>query len=352
MRILVVRLGAMGDVLHAMPAVAALRSGFPAAHVAWIVERRWRPLLVSEDFPLSGPASPQRPLVEQVHVVDTRRWRKSPISRRTIAELLSACREVRGCRYDLAIDFQGSTKSAVIAAVSRAAERLGFAHPREAPARLFYTRRIETEGSHVVTQNFALVRALSSSISNEVVFELPRDQSAEQHCETELSRLRIRDFALLSPGAGWPAKQWPPERFGDVARALGARGLRSLVNVGPGEEAMARAAVERSQGAAVALSANLPQLIAFTRLARFFLGGDTGPMHLAAALRVPVVALFGPTDPLRNGPFGTEHSILRNPLSVISYSHRRQNDAGLQAITSAEVIAAAESLLDRTEGAS
>jgi heptosyltransferase-1 len=131
---------------------------------------------------------------------------------------------------------------------------------------------------------------------------------------------------------------------------LGQHGLPSLVNYGPGEEAIARAVVAHSQGTATALFASLPELVAFTRRARLFIGGDTGPMHLAAALHVPVVALFGPTDPRRNGPFETEHIVLRSSMSATSYSHRRQTDAGLRAISSAEVIAAAESLLARTGG--
>ncbi len=291
-------------------------------------------------------------------MVDTMRWRKSPFTRETLHEIRVARGELRASHYNIALDFQGTMKSGVLAAVS-AARRVGFARPRETGAAVFYTRRIEAQGKHVVTQNLSLVGALSGEepragldlpSSGLAKFDLPHDESAERSCQAELSRLELGEFALLSPGAGWGAKQWPAERFGEVARALGQRGLRSLVNAGPGEEGMAREVVARSGGAALVLSSSLPQLVAFTRRARLFVGGDTGPMHLAAALRVPVIALFGPTDPERNGPFGSRHVVLRSRLSAISYSHRRRRDAGLESISSAEVIAAADSLLARAPG--
>jgi heptosyltransferase-1 len=337
-----------------MPAVAALRSAFPSAHIGWAIERRWLPLLAAEGDSLSGPRSPQRPLVDQVHVVDTMRWRTSLFTRETVREFRKARRELRDAHYDIAVDFQGTMKSAALSLLSGAPRRLGFTRPREKPATLFYTHSVEAQGkeagTHIVAQNLFLVRALTNQAPTSAPLELPCDEPSRRRCEAELSRLGFRGFALLSPGAGWSAKQWPPERFGEVARALGQHGLPSLVNYGPGEEAIARAVVAHSQGAATALFASLPELVAFTRRARLFIGGDTGPMHLAAALHVPVVALFGPTDPRRNGPFETEHIVLRSSMSATSYSHRRQTDAGLRAISSAEVIAAAESLLARTGG--
>ena len=135
--------------------------------------------------------------------------------------------------------------------------------------------------------------------------ELPRDHAAEQECDRRLKAKGTQEFVLLNPGAGWGAKQWPAERYGQVAKQLAENGLKSLINVGPGEEDLADALKAASGGTAETFTGSLTQLIALTRRARLFIGGDTGPMHLAAALGVPVVAIFGPTDPARNGPFGT-----------------------------------------------
>jgi heptosyltransferase-1 len=154
------------------------------------------------------------------------------------------------------------------------------------------------------------------------------------------------NFVIITPGAGWGAKQWPPERYGAVASTLAAFGLTTLINCGPGEEGLAQAALAASNGTAQSISCSIAELIALTRRARLFIGGDTGPLHLAAALQIPVVALFGPTDPARNGPYGTKSVVLRNPASQTSLSHTLEPDPGLLQITAEEVISAARSLLE------
>jgi heptosyltransferase I len=180
--------------------------------------------------------------------------------------------------------------------------------------------------------------------------ELPRDPAAEQECDRRLNARGIQTFALLNPGAGWGAKQWPAERYAQVATQLAEDGLKSLINFGPGEEDLAGAVEAASNGAAQTLTGSLTELIALTRRARLFIGGDTGPMHLAAALGVPVVAIFGPTDPARNGPFGTRSIVLRSALSSTSYHHTSRADQGLLEISSAQVLAAARQLLEEHDG--
>jgi heptosyltransferase-1 len=152
-------------------------------------------------------------------------------------------------------------------------------------------------------------------------------------------------FALINPGAGWGAKQWPAERYGGVARALAGDGLIPFINFGPGEEKLANQVETASGGKARPVTCSVGELIALTRRARLFIGGDTGPLHLAAALQVPVVAIFGPTDPARNGPYGTRSIVLRNSESRTSLSHTSAPDPGLLQITSEEAIAAARTLL-------
>lgn len=347
-RILVVRLGSMGDILHALPAVASLRRTFPVAVIGWAVEQRWTPLLSAPDA-IAGPRGPQKPLIDVVHRFDTLAWRTAPFSDETWREAAAAIRDLRRGNYDLAIDFQGAFKSALLAQLSRAARRIGFAQPREKPATLFYTHQVFARGRHVVEQNLSLaaetVVGTSKRWQADMSFPLPQDRQAERACQRELRDRGLQEFGILNPGAGWGAKRWPAERYAEVAHALCAAGLRAVVNFGPGEEELAKTVETGSGGAAVAIPSSLGELIAFTRQARLFVGGDTGPMHLAAALGVPVVALFGPTDPARNGPFSRQSIVLRSPISRTTSSHRRQPDEGLLQITASEVINAARALL-------
>lgn len=174
---------------------------------------------------------------------------------------------------------------------------------------------------------------------------LPHDEAAERWCDQELLRKGLGQFAILNPGAGWGAKCWPAERYGQVARRLAEKGLRSIVNYGPGEEDLARAVEAASGGASHPLLCSIGELIALTRRARLFIGGDTGPLHLAAALRVPVVGIYGPTDPARNGPYATRSIVLRSPESETSHARRRQTETGMLSITVADVLSATEQVL-------
>ena len=166
----------------------------------------------------------------------------------------------------------------------------------------------------------------------------------------KLAQHGITDFAILNPGAGWGAKCWPAERYGQVARALAATGVRSVLNFGPGEEGLAQLAEAASEGAAVAMQSSVTELVALTRRALLFVGGDTGPMHLAAALNVPVVGIFGPTDPARNGPYGTRSIVLRNPASLTTHSRRADPDEGMLEIGTEAVATAAHQLLTLADG--
>src|SRR5208337_2045970 len=216
---------------------------------------------------------------------------------------------------------------------------------RESPASAFYTRQVITCGAHVIEQNFSLAEAVAQSRLSMPAVEFPRDQGAEHRIEEHLAAAGVGRFAILNPGAGWGAKCWPAERYAAVARALAALGVRSIANYGPGEEDLALEVEDASDGAAKALKSSLTELIALTRRASLFVGGDTGPLHLAAALEIPVVAIFGPTDPARNGPYGTRSLVLRNPESVTTHARRSQPDQGLLQISVGAVIDAALRLL-------
>jgi heptosyltransferase I len=175
----------------------------------------------------------------------------------------------------------------------------------------------------------------------------------EERTREGLALRGVHEFAILNPGAGWGAKRWPAQRYGEVARQLHKDGLRPLVNFGPGEEALFEEVNAASGGVARPTKGSITELISLTRRAKLFVGGDTGPMHLAAALQVPVVAIFGPTNPARNGPYGTASIVLRSPASPTTHARRSQPDEGMLEITADAVVDAAHRLLadSATDGA-
>ena len=300
MNFLIVRLGALGDIVHALPVAAALRQRFPFARIDWLVDARYAPLL------------------DLVPVVDGRivaaATGGAPPSARFPQQRFPAgmgwLRLVRALRhegYEAALDLQGLVKSAVLARASGARRVIGFGRPwlREPLAARFYTeRRGAPRGGHVVDKNLALLSALGIG-SEARVFPLVEGDLAPVDEMRRLHPEAARGFALLNPGAAWPNKRWPPGRFGGLAALVRERhGLHSAVLWGPGEEGLAAAVVKASAGAAFAAPpTTLPGLLALARSARLIVSGDTGPIHLAAAAGTRVVAVFGPTNPERNGPW-------------------------------------------------
>jgi heptosyltransferase-1 len=347
--LLIVRLGSMGDIIHTLPAATALRRVFPEVNLGWVVEERWAELLCTLPEPRSGPRSPRRPLVDQVHTVNTKAWRRSLFSTQTWEQIAAGLSELRAQRYDVAVDFQGAARSAMVARWSGAHVVYGFAQPRENIATMFYARQVIGRGGHIVEQNLSLAEAVAREPLSMPKVEFPHAVAVEKQSENR-SQPGVYDFALLNPGAGWGAKQWPAERYGEVARRLAEDGVKSLINFGPGEDALMRAVESASKGAATGVFSSLTELIDLTRRARLFIGGDTGPMHLAAALGVPVVAIFGPTNPARNGPFGTRSIVLRSPISPTTRSRRARPDPGMLEISVDEVVAAARKLLRSNRG--
>jgi len=343
-KLLIVRLGSMGDIIHTLPAVTALRRVFPEAILGWMVEECWAELLCTLPEPRSGPLSVRRPLVDCVHTVNTKAWRASPLSTQTWEQIAAGFSEVRAQRYEVAVDFQGAVRSSLIARWSGAPVVYGFAQPRENVASMFYTSQVSAHGSHIVEQNLSLAEGVADHPLELPKIEFPRDQAVEDKCNERFGS-NSGDFAVLNPGAGWGAKRWPAERYGHVAKRLAETGVKSLINFGPGEEHLMREVESASDGAATGVACSLTELIALTRRARVFIGGDTGPMHLATALGIPVVAIFGPTNPARNGPFATRSIVLRSPISPTSHSRRAQADPGLLEISADEVFTAARTLL-------
>lgn len=250
-RLLIVRLSAMGDIIHTLPAVSALREAFPNVTLGWLVDERWSELLCTLRYPRAGRRSSERPLVDRVHTVDMAQFRRAPISFHTWQQIAVGLSELRGVKYDAAIDFQGAVRSALFARFSGAPVLWGDAQPRENAASMFYTRQVQTSGRHVVEQALDLAQAVIREPADTLVppaldrgrspvseefdrgpVEFPMDADSEKKIGALTANMR---FAILNPGAGWGAKQWPVERYGVVARELARDGIRSLVNYGPGK---------------------------------------------------------------------------------------------------------------------
>jgi heptosyltransferase-1 len=296
-RVLVIRLGSLGDLVHAVPAVAALREAHPDAQIDWLVERAHAALLA------------QVPAISRVIV----------LKGRSLGGWLSTRAELRAQRYDVAIDLQGLIKSAALARLSGAKRVLGFDTKalREPAARWFYTEQCNVgEGRHVIEKNLALVRTLTTNgtldpgpaSAKATAGFAPGPLDLKLSPSSAVDSLRasgVSEFALLNPGAAWPNKRWPVESFAAVACWIHQTyGWTPVVLWGPGEEAIADAIVAGASGVAVrAPKTTFNDLLALANASRVFVSGDTGPLHLACAMQAPVVALFGPTTEMRNGPW-------------------------------------------------
>lgn len=336
----------MGDIIHAMPAVAGMRRTFPDLEIDWAIEERWAPLLSSREA--DAPSlSPEQPLANVVHRVQMRRWRKSPFSSSTISQLKALRARLRAIHYDHVIDLQGAIRSALLARATGAKVIAGAARPRELPARWFYNVKAHTPARHVVDQ---AAETVSAAVGEKIDPEpplFPTSTDAESWADRLLAGISPQ-FALINPGAGWGAKCWPAERYSTLLGVLASHGVQSLVNAGPGELELARAVCRGNESHARLVECSILQLIALTRKAALCVGGDTGPVHLASALSTPVCAIFGPTDPARNGPYGGRTVVLRSPQSKRDHSRHREPEAGLLTITVEEVRDAALGLLGVT----
>ena len=315
-RILVVRLSSLGDIVHTFPAVAALRETFSSAEIVWLTHPRWRLLVES-----SGLAS-------EVWATETR----------SLSSLRAILRRIREKKFSVATDYQGLWKSAALPFFGSIPHRIGFSSQtiREYGVPVFYTDRVRCTQAHVADQNGELsLRAGAHRATAAVNLAVPPSEE-NAFCD-RLRGLGIQHYVALSPGGGWRSKCWPPDRFGALCKRIrDSLGLRCIVNYGPGEEALA-AAVREASGDADPLLYNgeLGQLMALLRGALCVVGGDTGPLHLAVSLGTPAVALFGPTDPARNGPYRVSESsgrvapadiILRSPHAITTYKRGDNTD--------------------------
>jgi heptosyltransferase I len=338
-RILLVRTSSLGDVVHSLPVLAALRRHLPGARIAWVVEEAFAPLLAGH------------PDLDQLIVVRLRRWGRRPWQVGTLGEIAGFVAALDRFAPQVVLDLMGNHKAAAIAALSLAPRRIGHARAgrREPSSAFWLSERVPVDGTHAVDRALSLLDALG----------LPREPADfgghKLFRATARPAAAVPDpaaprFALIHPGAGWGNKAYPPAWWGEAARRLhAATGVRTRVAAAPGEEALAAAVVAAAGGpsertaagglsggtaagggsaaaAEVVAAPDLPALAALLRGAALMLGGDTGPTHLAHALGTPVLMVMGPTDPERHGPYGAPERALHRRLPC-SFCYRRFDEA-------------------------
>lgn len=300
--ILIVKLSAIGDVVHALPVAPALKRCFPAARLTWVVEKPAYDLLANN------------PYIDEIIVFDKPKlkklsgfWTYAP----------GFVRLLRSKRFDLAIDLQALFKSGAIAYLSGAPDRFVYCNTREFSDKL--SRRVcgPHQRGHVVEQYLDVVRAVGCPVE-EVVFPvaITDKEAATAAAIANQAGLDLEQaYVILAPGANWPNKRWPPPHFAALADKLWADGLIPVICGGPGDAPLAAEITAACGIPPVDLvgRTSLKQLAHIIKNARALVGGDTGPMHLATALATPVVALQGPTDTGRNGPYGKGHKALVTP---------------------------------------
>jgi heptosyltransferase-1 len=237
---------------------------------------------------------------------------------------------------------QGAVKSAVVARMAGAKVFAGLARPRERIARWWYKRRVAPTAEHVVEQWCELLGAAVGEDLKPAKVRLPINEASELWADEEVGK---ESFCLIAPSAGWGAKVWPAERFGAVAASLGRDGVRTLLSARATGDPVADRVAAASEGHARVVKCSVRRLIAMTRRAGVVIGGDTGPLHLGAALGRPVVGVYGPTSPLRNGPYGTRARVLRDAESMTSHKRVRETEPGMLRISVEDVVAAAKEML-------
>jgi ADP-heptose:LPS heptosyltransferase len=319
-RILIVRLTAIGDVVHGVPVACALRRELPNSFIAWIAEGR------------AGDVLEGHPALDMLIRVPRRFWKSPP-------EIWKLRKRLRDLHFDIAIDLQCLTKSAVTARLSGARRRIGRAgvEGREL-SRMFNNELIDAGGAHVIEQYLSMLKPLGIT-SPAVEFNLPEHESDAATIDTFLraNGLVGHRFAVLNPGAGWPSKIWPTERYGELASYLSHKhGLRSIAAWGlPAETALAESIVAASDGDAVlAPPTSMLELAAICRRAALFVGSDTGPMHLAVAVGTPAISMHGPSRADWCGAYGPQNIRMQIRYEAgSSLERRRADDSAMRAIT-------------------
>jgi len=336
-KILIVKPSSLGDIVHSLPFLNAIKTRFPKAEIHWMIARGFEGLLEGH------------PMIDKLWVVNKDAWKKISQVQGTIAEIKRLFRELTSEKFDIVIDLQGLLRSGIITAATGSPLRIGFKEAREG-SRFFYTHKVVGgKDIHAVDRYLRIAEFLGCDVTG-ISFPLAAAESllplSIQHPALNINE----PYVVIVPGARWKTKRWPPEKFGELSSMLP---LKSVIVGDKNDKDVADEIVSLSEGKAISLTGKttLRELIDVIRHAEFVISNDSGPMHIAAALGIPVFAIFGPTDPARTGPYGKGHTIIRQDISCSPCFRRTCDDIKCMKSISADnvfgIIKSCEGLLSK-----
>lgn len=299
MNVLIVKPSSLGDVIHALPFLNAVKERYPDCRVDWVISKKLRGIVE------------EHPLIDRLIAIDKDSWKSILKLHRTVEDIMKARHELQSRTYDIVADLQGLLRSGIITFVTRSPLKVGFLNAREG-SRYFYDKRVRTNGcKHAVDRNMLVARAIGAP-SDRVEFPLPLSKTAVEKVKGLVGQ--AGEYVVLVPSARWPSKRWPPEHFASLLKKLK---VPSVITGSAEDRPAAMKIIEGSQGNTLNLcgSTDLKELTALIAGAKVVVSNDSGPMHIAAALGIPTIALFGPTDPERTGPYGWKE---KENISVIT----------------------------------
>jgi lipopolysaccharide heptosyltransferase I len=330
--ICILRLSSIGDIIHTLPVAQLLKQKYPNARIAWVAEKGMAPLLKHS------------PAIDQLILADTKGWRRRFFSPEVWQEVFRFLRYLRSQEYDVALDFQGLFKSAVLARICGSSRRIGMSrYDRKERWSSFLLNEFSVQTAskpHIVEKNIALLERLEIAPSKEPLhFHIHPETEAVEYVERELKKLELEHFVLIHAGGGWVTKIWEADNFAQLIDGIYSDlHIPALLLWGPGEKHLAdKIALKCISPAMASFSTNLSELIALTGRARLMVSGDSGPLHLASALGVPVVGIYGPTDPRRNGPWNPHDSACTIHYEC-SPCYQRTCPIGIQCLKQLEVM--------------
>ena len=341
-RVLIIRPSALGDVCRTVPVLASLRAAWPEAEIDWIVQDSFMPAIAAH--PALNEAIP-------FPRARWRRWWRSPAISREVLRWLG---DLRRRRYDLAIDCQGLGRSGLMTAATRAPRRIGPRSAREA-AWVAYTERVDDQADHTVDRMLSLVEAAGIEAVRDMRL-YAADADVAWWCE-ERSRLGATDYAVLAPTSRWASKQWPIEYWKTLIKPIQAVGMRSIVVIGaPGEQPQVEAFVRGREDLTDLVGAlSIGQTMAVVRDAGLVIANDSAPLHMAVGFDRPCVALFGPTDPARVGPYDRAEAVIRaydGEIDPSAYKDAQIGDRMMRLIEPRSVIERIERVLGMSSSSS
>lgn len=296
-KILIIKPSSLGDVVHSLPFLNVIRDDFEFAKIHWVIAKGLESLLENH------------PMIEKLWVINKDEWKNIRKFKNTIAEIRKLYRELRNESYDIAIDLQGLLRSGILTNATRAPLKIGFKEAREGST-MFYTHKIQGGNEiHAVDRYLKIASAMGCDIDN-VIFPLPLVFESESVVDL---KTKIKEYAVLVPGARWKTKQWGTERFAQLSSLMN---IKSIVIGSRQDKEISDYIQAHSSGKAISMAGqtNLKELLSLMRGAKIVIANDSGPMHIAAACGVPVVAIFGPTNPVRTGPYGTNHLVIKSDI--------------------------------------